>query len=119
MMHGPDGLGKPHILPLCLKEGSTERSRKKIKSFTIALSCRRRHLQRDWPPEKGTESVRVSLSKVHIILRTGDHLQCTSKAAVAAERDCTLGFSFKPHKQSLSIQHILFACVKEGDAVSN
>lgn len=35
MMHGPDGLGKPHILPLCLKEGSTERSRKKIKSFTL------------------------------------------------------------------------------------
>lgn len=92
MMHGPDRLGKPHILPLCLKEGSMERSHKKKKRFTIALSYRMRHLQRDGPPKEGTGSVWVLLSKAHIILRTSDHSQCKPKASVAGERDCTLVF---------------------------
>lgn len=63
MMHGPGGLGKPHILPLCLKEGSMQRSHKikylPLPSATKGDTCKEMGLN------TGTGSVCVVIKSSH------------------------------------------------------
>lgn len=113
----PAELGKPHILPLCLKEGSKERSHIKKKNTYFCPQCRMRHLQRDGQLKMGAERIWMLLLKAQIVLRTSDLSQCKPEALVAAGRDCCVSF-FNLHKRSLDIQRIPFPCVKEGKAIN-
>lgn len=109
-MHGPDRLGKPRILPLCLKEGSTERSYKN-QPFIISLSYRMRHLQSPEPQKKTEQRVDECHYQKLTILRTSGHSQCKPQDLVASEKDYTPGVFSLNHVNRALIFNILFSIV--------
>lgn len=110
MMHGPDRLGKPHILPLCLKEGSTERSHKKNSHLPFPSAT-------EWGTYKALNPIKTEQRvdecpyQKLTILWTSGHSQCKPKPLVASERDCRLGVFSLNHVNRAWIFNVFFSIV--------